>query len=87
MTWGTYPAQATETDKATQPGRSEEGDDHDEQVEDVSVNEYPPARCQKELDDVLQGEQRPDDIVDDGEGEGDRTVKRAHQRYQQDWYP
>ncbi len=49
-----YPPQAGQVEQATNPGRAEEGDGDDDQVEDVGADKLSAAGSQEQLGDVLE---------------------------------
>jgi hypothetical protein len=77
-------------DQTGQPCHSqgtEEGDGDDEQVQDVRFEKLRAAGRQIQLDQILQDEQRPHHVVDDGEGFRHRPVNRNDEGDDQDRKP
>ena len=79
--------QTGQAHQAQCPQGPEHGNGHDQHVEKMRAEEVPPAGGQVQLDDVLHGEQRPDEIIDGVERLGHAAVQGYHQGHDEDREP
>jgi len=86
-------ARPGERDRAEQPQqaqraqRPQHGHGDDEEVEEVAPDELRPGRGQVQLDEVLDQERGPDQVVDRVQGVGDGRANPGDQRHNQDGEP